>query len=49
MKNWVDAVKATGYDSWWSYELVSKRHWQMDVQEVAQTTSRLLDQFVFNI
>jgi sugar phosphate isomerase/epimerase len=48
LKDWIDAVKATGYDRWWSYELVSKRHWQMDVQEVAKETSRLLDQFVFN-
>ncbi len=46
MHDWVSAVKSTGYDSWWSYELVSSQHWQMDVQEVAQKTSRLLDQYV---
>lgn len=48
MNDWVDAVKASGYDGWWSYELVSAKHWQMDTQEVANTTSALLDQYVFN-
>lgn len=48
MHDWVDAVKASGYDGWWSYELVSAKHWQMDTQEVADTTSKLLDQYVFN-
>lgn len=47
LKDWIDAVKATGYDGWWSYELVSKKHWQMDVQAVALETSRLLDAYVF--
>ncbi len=46
---WVSAVKATGYDGWWTYELVSARHWQADTQEVADETSRLLDQFVFTL
>ncbi|MEN1761083.1 sugar phosphate isomerase/epimerase family protein [Anoxynatronum sibiricum] len=44
---WVQAVKASGYDEWWTYELVSAHHWQMDTQEVAETTSRLLDEYVF--
>ncbi len=48
LQDWIEAVKATGYDGWWSYELVSKKHWQMDVQEVAHMTSKLLDFHVFN-
>ena len=48
LQDWIDAVKATGYDGWWSYELVSKKHWQMDVKEVAAMTSKLLDDYVFN-
>jgi sugar phosphate isomerase/epimerase len=48
MQEWVNAVKATGYKSWWSYELVSLRHWQMDTKQVADNTSRLLDEIVFN-
>lgn len=47
MEDWVNAVKKTGYDGYWSYELVSKRHWEMDTKEVAEKTSRLLDKFVF--
>jgi sugar phosphate isomerase/epimerase len=47
VRDWVDAVKASGYGGWWSYELVSSRHWQMDTQVVADTTSQLLDKYVF--
>jgi sugar phosphate isomerase/epimerase len=47
LDHWVNAVKATGYEGWWSYELVSKKHWQSDVQEVATKTSQLLDHYVF--
>jgi len=48
MPEWVEAVKASGYEGWWTYELVSAYHWQMDTKEVAENTSRLLDKFVFN-
>jgi len=30
LKEWVDAVKATGYDGWWSCELFSPKHWELD-------------------
>lgn len=43
---WVQAVKDTGYDGWWSYELVSAKHWQHDVVEVAAEAGRLLDKYV---
>ncbi|MGM9612908.1 MAG: sugar phosphate isomerase/epimerase family protein [Butyricicoccus sp.] len=46
--DWVQAVKDTGYDRWWSYELVSAKHWQSDTQEVAFRLSELLDRFVFS-
>lgn len=36
LKEWVDAVKATGYDGWWSPELHSPRHWELDPLEVAR-------------
>lgn len=48
MQEWVDAVKATGYDGWWSYELVSAKHWQSDTKEVAEHTGKLLDAYVFS-
>lgn len=47
MADWVRAVKDAGYDGWWSYELVSAKHWQYDTTEVAAETSRLLDRYVF--
>lgn len=46
MQEWIDAVKATGYDGYWSYELVSRKHWEADTEEVAQTTSKLLDEYL---
>ena len=35
LKEWVDAVLATGYDGWWSPELHSPKHWEMDPWRVA--------------
>ena len=46
IKEWVDAVRATGYDGFWSYELISRKHWEMDTKEVAQRTKALLDQYL---
>ena len=48
LAEWVQAVKDTGYDGWWSYELVSAKHWQADTATVAAETSRLLDCYVFD-
>ena len=36
LKEWVDAVKATGFDGWWSGELHSPRHWELDPWETAR-------------
>ncbi|AXT71094.1 sugar phosphate isomerase/epimerase [Vibrio sp. dhg] len=33
---WVDAVKATGYDGMWSAELLSPKHWEYDLYDIAQ-------------
>lgn len=46
LHEWVQAVKDTGYDGWWSYELVSAYHWQSDTKEVAEKTKELLDFYV---
>ena len=48
ISEWVDAVKTTGYDGYWSCELVSAKHWEDDVFEVAATMSRALDDYIFN-
>ncbi len=36
LRDWVDAVKATGYNNWWSCELFSKRQRQENSYQVAQ-------------
>jgi len=48
ISEWVDAVKSTGYDGYWSCELVSAKHWEDDVFEVASTMSKALDIYIFN-
>lgn len=48
VSEWVDAVKATGYDGYWSCELVSAKHWEDDVFDVASIMSKALDDFIFN-
>ena len=32
---WVEAVKATGFDGVWSAELISLKHWEWDLMEMA--------------
>ena len=46
MEEWVQAVKDTGYDGWWSYELISAYHWTEDVKEVAEKCSAVLDKYL---
>ncbi len=46
MQEWIDAVRATGYDGYWSYELVSRKHWEADTKLVANTTSAVLDKYL---
>ena len=46
LQEWVDAVKATGYNEYMSYELVSAKHWGMDTREIAQITSKILDKYI---
>lgn len=46
MQDWIDAVKATGYDGFWSYELISRRYWEADTQMVANRTKALLDKYL---
>ncbi len=46
LRDWVNAVKATGYDGFWSCELVSAKHWEMDVLKVAQNMKRHMDSYI---
>ena len=43
LKEWVDAVLATGYDGWWSPELHSPKHWEMDLWQTAYNLRELLE------
>jgi len=43
LKEWVDAVLATGYDGWWSPELHSPKHWEMDLWRTAHNLREMLD------
>ncbi|MGL4483319.1 MAG: sugar phosphate isomerase/epimerase family protein [Anaerovoracaceae bacterium] len=45
LKAWSDAVKATGYEGYWSAELVSAFHWEQDATEVAKTMKAALEKF----
>ena len=45
LKDWVDATKATGFDGTWSSELLSPKHWEWDLWEVARETKRLMVQY----
>lgn len=46
LKSWVEAVKATGYEGFWSCELVSSKHWECDVFDVANTLSKKMDEYI---
>lgn len=43
IKDWVAAVQSTGFDGVWSCELLSPKHWESDLWEVArETRARML-------
>jgi sugar phosphate isomerase/epimerase len=42
LKEWVDAVRATGFDGTWSSELLSPQHWQLDPWRTAQDLRQLM-------
>lgn len=46
LKEWVAAVKATGYDGYWSCELISSKHWEENVYVVAEKMSQYMDEYI---
>jgi len=46
IKEWVDAVRATGFDGVWSCELLSPRHWEWDLLEIALETKARMEQYI---
>jgi len=47
LKEWVDAVLATGFDGWWSCELFSPKHWELDPRETALNLKNLLEYMLY--
>lgn len=46
LKLWADAVKATGYDGWWSCELFCRKQQQQNSYEVARELHALMSKLV---
>lgn len=42
LQDWVDAVLSTGFDGWWSCELFSPVHWELDPAETARLLKNTL-------
>lgn len=43
---WVAAVRATGFDGYWSSELLSPPHWEWDLFELAKETKDRMDRYI---
>ena len=48
VQEWVDAVIATGFEGVWSSELLSPKHWEWDLSEIAMETKRRLELYIAN-
>lgn len=46
IKEWVAAVKSTGFDGVWSSELLSPKHWEWDLAELARETKALMEKYI---
>lgn len=46
LQSWVDAVKSTGYNGWWSCELFCKRQHQANSFVIAQELKRLMERLI---
>lgn len=46
LQNWVDAVKSTGYDGWWSCELFCRRQQQENSFEVARSLHDQMERLI---
>lgn len=46
IREWVDAVKATGFDGWWAYETFSRREAEAEVYSFARYVHRELETLV---
>ena len=47
LKEWVDAVNSTGYDGWWSPELFSEKHWELDPWQTAANLRQMMSYLLY--
>lgn len=48
IKDWVDAVKATGYDGTWSAETYSPAHWELDLYNLAKSCKESMEKYILS-
>jgi len=48
IKDWVDAVKATGYDGTWSAETYSPAHWELDLYDLAKSCKESMEKYILS-
>lgn len=46
ISEWVDAILATGFDGVWSSELLSPKHWEWDLMEIARETKARMEKYI---
>lgn len=46
LKEWVDAVKSTGYDGIYSPEIYSPKHWEWDLLEIAIESRKRMEMYL---
>jgi len=46
IKEWVEAVRATGFDGIWSSELFSPKHWEWDLWQIARETKARIERYL---
>lgn len=46
VQEWVDAVRTTGFDGVWSSELLSPKHWEWDLWEIARECRKRLENYL---
>ena len=48
IKDWVDAVKSTGYDGAWSAETYSPVHWELDLYDLAKSCKESMEKYILS-
>ena len=48
IKDWVDAVKSTGYDGSWSAETFSPHHWEVDLYDLAKDCKERMEKYILD-